>query len=177
MKITLITILLFIAISSCAKKEEKDDSSSTKSFNELITGTFKWKTFSIKETVNSSTTDYHYKVSHVVTDNYSFFGNKITNNNGNYSRKVFGKVIFSHEGRDNITFDCDGHEKIYENNNDVLIHITTINHGCNSQNYGLNNTTTYTDNISVKNDSIITQTILQENGTISRINTSDWERQ
>ena len=60
---------------------------------------------------------------------------------------------------------------------EILQFVSTVNNGCTSQNYGLENTTTYTDNFSVKSDSIITQTLLQENGTISRIWTSDYERQ
>ena len=55
--------------------------------------------------------------------------------------------------------------------------VSLVKSGCTSQNFSLGNTTTSTDNFSVKSDSIITQIALQENGTISRIITSDWERQ
>ena len=165
--------------------KEKDESTSsstsscttTKSFNELITGTFKLKTFEMNETISSSTTDYPYTVTHIVTDNYSYFGNTISNNGENYSRTVFGKVVFSYDGRDNMTLDCDGHQKSYKKVGELLQFVSTVNSGCTTQNYSLENTTTYTDNFSVKSDSIITQTILQENGTISRINTVDWEKQ
>ena len=169
-----ILILLFIlTVNSCAKKSS-DDSSST---NDLLTGTFKLKTFNMSETINSSTTDYPYTVTHIVTDDYSYFGNTFSNNGENYSRTVFGKVVFSYDGRDNMTIDCDGHQKSYEKVGEIIQFVSTVNNGCTSQNYGLENTTTYTDNFSVKSGSIITQTLLQENGTISRINTSDWERQ
>ena len=169
-----ILILLFIlTVNSCAKKSS-DDSSST---NDLLTGTFKLKTFNMSETISSSTTDYPYTVTHIVTDNYSYFGNTISNNGENYSRTVFGKVVFSYDGRDNMTLDCDGHQKSYKKVGELLQFVSTVNSGCTTQNYGLENTTTYTDNFSVKSGSIITQTLLQENGTISRINTSDWERQ
>ena len=169
-----ILILLFIlTVNSCAKKSS-DDSSST---NDLLTGTFKLKTFNMSETISSSTTDYPYTVTHIVTDNYSYFGNTISNNGENYSRTVFGKVVFSYDGRDNITLDCDGHQKSYKKVGELLQFVSTVNSGCTTQNYGLENTTTYTDNFSVKSGSIITQTLLQENGTISRIITSDWERQ
>ena len=169
-----ILVLLFIlTVNSCAKKSS-DDSSST---NDLLTGTFKLKTFNMSETINSSTTDYPYTVTHIVTDDYSYFGNTISNNGENYSRTVFGKVVFSYDGRDNITLDCDGHQKSYKKVGELLQFVSTVNSGCTTQNYGLENTTTYTDNFSVKSDSINTQTILQENGTISRINTVDLERQ
>ena len=169
-----ILILLFIlTVNSCAKKSS-DDSSST---NDLLTGTFKLKTFNMSETISSSTTDYPYTVTHIVTDNYSYFGNTISNNGENYSRTVFGKVVFSYDGRDNITLDCDGHQKSYKKVGELLQFVSTVNSGCTTQNYSLENTTTYTDNFSVKSGSIITQTLLQENGTISRINTADWERQ
>ena len=169
-----ILILLFIlTVNSCAKKSS-DDSSST---NDLLTGTFKSKTFNLSETINSSTTDYTYTLSHIVTDKYSYFGNTISNNGENYTRTVFGKIVASSDGRDNITFDCDGHQKSYEKVGEIIQFVSTVNNGCTSQNYGLENTTTYTDNFSVKSDSIITQTLLQENGTISRIWTSDYERQ
>ena len=169
-----ILILLFIlTVNSCAKKSS-DDSSST---NDLLTGTFKLKTFNMSETISSSTTDYPYTVTHIVTDNYSYFGNTISNNGENYSRTVFGKVVFSYDGRDNMTLDCDGHQKSYKKVGELLQFVSTVNSGCTTQNYGLENTTTYTDNFSVKSGSIITQTLLQENGTISRINTADWERQ
>ena len=169
-----ILILLFIlTVNSCAKKSS-DDSSST---NDLLTGTFKLKTFNMSETINSSTTDYPYTVTHIVTDDYSYFGNTFSNNGENYSRTVFGKVVFSYDGRDNITLDCDGHQKSYKKVGELLQFVSTVNSGCTTQNYGLENTTTYTDNFSVKSDSINTQTILQENGTISRINTVDLERQ
>ena len=170
----IILISLFsLTILSCAKKSS-DDSSST---NDLLTGTFKLKTFNMSETINSSTTDYPYTVTHIVTDDYSYFGNTISNNGENYSRTVFGKVVFSYDGRDNITLDCDGHQKSYKKVGELLQFVSTVNSGCTTQNYGLENTTTYTDNFSVKSDSINTQTILQENGTISRINTVDLERQ
>ena len=169
-----ILILLFIlTVNSCAKKSS-DDSSST---NDLLTGTFKLKTFNMSETISSSTTDYPYTVTHIVTDNYSYFGNTISNNGENYSRTVFGKVVFSYDGRDNMTLDCDGHQKSYKKVGELLQGVSIVNSGCTTQNYSLENTTTYTDNFSVKSGSIITQTLLQENGTISRINTSDWERQ
>jgi len=170
----IILISLFsLTVISCAKKSS-DDSSST---NDLLTGTFKLKTFNMSETINSSTTDYPYTVTHIVTDDYSYFGNTISNNGENYSRTVFGKVVFSYDGRDNITLDCDGHQKSYKKVGELLQFVSTVNSGCTTQNYGLENTTTYTDNFSVKSDSINTQTILQENGTISRINTADLERQ
>ena len=176
MKHLLIILSLFLfslTVISCAKKSS-DDSSST---NDLMTGTFKSKTFNLSETINSSTTDYTYTLSHIVTDKYSYFGQTISNNGENYTRTVFGKIVASSDGRDNITFDCDGHQKSYEKVGEILQFVSTVNNGCTSQNYGLENTTTYTDNFSVKSDSIITQTLLQENGTISRIWTSDYERQ
>ena len=173
--ILLIILISFFSLTviSCAKKSS-DDSSST---NDLLTGTFKLKTFNMSETINSSTTDYPYTVTHIVTDDYSYFGNTISNNGENYSRTVFGKVVFSYDGRDNITLDCDGHQKSYKKVGELLQFVSTVNSGCTTQNYGLENTTTYTDNFSVKSDSINTQIILQENGTISRINTVDLERQ
>ena len=72
---------------------------------------------------------------------------------------------------------CDGHQKSYKKVSETLQFVSLVNSGCTTQNYSLENTTTYTDNFSVKSDSINTQTILQENGTISRINTADLERQ
>jgi hypothetical protein len=142
-----------------------------------MTGTFKLKTFKINETISSSTTNYPYTVTLRVTDKYSYFSQNISNNGENYTRTVFGKMVMSYDGRDNITFDCDGHKKSYEKVGELLQFVSTINSGCTTQNYVLENTTKYTDNFSVRSDSIITQTLLQENGTISRINTSDWERQ
>ena len=165
--------LLILTIISCAKKSS-DDSSST---NDLLTGTFKWKTSNLSETINSSTTNYTYTLTNIVTDKYSYFGQTISNNGDSYTRTVFGKMVMSYDGRDNLTFDCDGHQRSYEKVGELLKSVTTINSGCTTQNYGLENTTTYTDNFSVKSDSIITQTLLQENGTISRIWTSDYERQ
>ena len=170
----IILISLFsLTVISCAKKSS-DDSSST---NDLMTGTFKSKTFNLSETINSSTTDYTYTLTHIVTDKYSYFGQTISNNGENYTRTVFGKIVASSDGRDNITFDCDGHQKSYEKVGEILQFVSTVNNGCTSENYVLENTTTYTDNFSVESDSIITQTLLQENGTISRIWTSDYERQ
>ena len=172
--LSIILISLYsLTFISCAKKSS-DDSSST---NDLMTGTFKLKTFKINETISSSTTDYPYTVTHIVTDDYSYFGNTFSNNGENYSRTVFGKVVFSYDGSDNMTLDCDGHQKSYKKVGELLQFVSTVNSGCTTQNYGLENTTTYTDNFSVKSDSIITQTLLQENGTISRIWTSDYERQ
>ena len=181
MKYLLIILSIFLfslTVISCAKKSSDDSSSKTsKSFNELITGTFKLKTGKMSETISSSTTDYPYTVTHIVTDNYSYFGNTISNNGDNYSRTVFGKVVFSYDGRDNMTLDCDGHQKSYKKVGELLQGVSIVNSGCTTQNYSLENTTTYTDNFSVKSGSIITQTLLQENGTISRIWTSDYERQ
>ena len=97
----IILILLFsLTVISCGEKDESTSSSTssgttTKSFNELITGNFKLKTFEMNETISSSTTDYPYTVTHIVTDNYSYFGNTISNNGYNYSKTVFGKVVFS----------------------------------------------------------------------------------
>jgi hypothetical protein len=51
----------------------------------------------MNETISSSTTDYPYTVTHIVTDNYSYFGNTISNNGDNYSGTVFGKVVFSYD--------------------------------------------------------------------------------
>ena len=170
----IILISLFsLTFISCAKKSS-DDSSST---NDLMTGTFKLKTFKINETISSSTTDYPYTVTHIVTDNYSYFGNTISNNGDNYSITVFGKVVASYDGRDNITIDCDGYQKSYKKVGETLQVVSLVKSGCTSQNFSLENTTKSTDNFSVKSDSIITHIALQENGTISRIITSDWERQ
>ena len=177
MKHLLIILSLFLfsfTIISCGEKKE---STTSKSFNELITGTFKLKTGKMSETISSSTTDYPYTVTHIVTDNYSYFGNTISNNGDNYSITVFGKVVASYDGRDNITIDCDGYQKSYKKVGETLQVVSLVKSGCTSQNFSLENTTTSADNFSVKSDSIITQTLLQENGTISRINTSDWERQ
>ena len=125
----------------------------------------------------SSTTDYPYTVTHIVTDNYSYFGNTISNNGENYSRTVFGKVVLSYDGRDNMTIDCDGHQKSYKKVSETLQFVSLVNSGCTTQNYSLKNTTTSTDIFSVKSDSIITQIVLHDNGTILRIYTNDWERQ
>jgi len=135
------------------------------------------KTGKMSETISSSTTDYPYTVIHIVTDNYSYFGNTISNNGDNYSITVFGKVVASYDGRDNITIDCDGYQKSYKKVGETLQVVSLVKSGCTSQNFSLENTTTSADNFSVKSDSIITQIDLQENGTISRIITSDWERQ
>ena len=177
MRHILIFLSLFLfsfTIISCGEKEE---STTSKSFNELITGTFKLKTGKMSETISSSTTDYPYTVTHIVTDNYSYFGNTISNNGDNYSITVFGKVVASYDGRDNITIDCDGYQKSYKKVGETLQVVSLVKSGCTSQNFSLENTTTSADNFSVKSDSIITQIDLQENGTISRIITSDWERQ
>ena len=170
--LNIILISIFsLTVISC---KSSDDSSST---NDLMTGTFKSKTFNLSETINSTTTDYTYTLSHIVTDKYSYFGQTISNNGENYTRTVFGKIIASSDGRDNITFDCDEHQKSYEKVGEILQFVSNVKNGCTSVNYSLENTTTYTDNFSVKSDSIITQTLLHENGTISRIWTTDYERQ
>ena len=177
MKNIVIFLSLFLfsfTIISCGEKEE---STTSKSFNELITGTFKLKTGKMSETISSSTIDYPYTVTHIVTENYSYFGNSISNNDDNYSITVFGKVVASYDGRDTITIDCDGYQKSYKKVGETLQVVSLVKSGCTSQNFSLENTTTSTDNFSVKSDSIITQIALQENGTISRIITSDWERQ
>ena len=158
MKKVLFVFLIFcfsLTVISCAKKSS-DDSSST---NDLMTGTFKSKTFNLSETINSTTTDDTYTLSHIVTDKYSYFGQTISNNGENYTRTVFGKIIASSDGRDNITFDCDGHKKSYEKVGEILQFVSNVKNGCTSVNYSLENTTTYTDNFSVKSDSIITQTL------------------
>ena len=171
---------LYILLISCFSLTiiscRSDSGSSTTSDNSF-TGTFKLKTFKINETISSSTTDYPYTVTHIVTDNYSYFGNTISNNGENYSRTVFGKVVFSYDGRDNMTIDCDGHQKSYKKVSETLQFVSLVNSGCTSQNYGLENTTTSTDIFSVKSDSIITQIILHDNSTIFRVKTLDWERQ
>ena len=173
----ILSLLLFsFIIFSCSEKDESTDTT-TNSFNELITGTFKLKTLELNETISSSTTDYPYTVTHIVTDNYSYFGHTISNNGDNYSRTIFGKLVLSYDGRDDITLDCDGHQKSYKKVSETLQFVSTVNNGCTSQNYGLENTTTSTDIFSVKSDSIITQTVLHDNGTILRIYTNDWERQ
>ena len=169
-----------LTVISCSEKDENETTTTTTtttSFNELITGTFKLKTFEVNETISSSTTDYPYTVTHIVTDNYSYFGNTISNNGENYSRTVFGKVVFSYDGRDNMTIDCDGHQKSYKKVSETLQFVSLVNSGCTSQNYSLENTTTSTDIFSVKSDSIITQIILHDNSTIFRVKTLDWERQ
>ena len=135
------------------------------------------KTFEVNETISSSTTDYPYTVTHIVTDNYSYFGHTISNNGDNYSRTIFGKVVLSYDGRDNMTIDCDGHQKSYKKVSETLQFVSLVNNGCTTQNYSLKNTTTSTDIFSVKSDSIITQIILRDNSTIFRVKTLDWERQ
>ena len=171
--IILISLFSFTVI-SCGEKKE---STTSKSFNELITGTFKLKTVKMSETISSSTTDYPYTVTHIVTDNYSYFGNTISNNGDNYSITVFGKVVASYDGRDNITIDCDGYQKSYKKVGETLQVVSLVKSGCTSQNFSLENTTTSADNFSVKSDSIITQIILHDNSTIFRVKTLDWERQ
>ena len=53
-------------------------------------------------------------------------------------------------------------KKVKKKVSETLQFVSLVNSGCTSQNYSLENTTTYTDNISVKSDSIITQTLLHE---------------
>ena len=169
-----------LTVISCSEKDENETTTTTTtttSFNELITGTFKLKTFEVNETISSSTTDYPYTVTHIVTDNYSYFGHTISNNGDNYSRTIFGKVVLSYDGRDNMTIDCDGHQKSYKKVSETLQFVSLVNNGCTTQNYSLKNTTTSTDIFSVKSDSIITQIILHDNSTIFRVKTLDWERQ
>jgi len=169
-----------LTVISCSEKDENETTTTTTtttSFNELITGTFKLKTFEVNETISSSTTDYPYTVTHIVTDNYSYFGHTISNNGDNYSRTIFGKVVLSYDGRDNMTIDCDGHQKSYKKVSETLQFVSLVNSGCTTQNYSLKNTTTSTDIFSVKSDSIITQIILHDNSTIFRVKTLDWERQ
>ena len=177
----IILIFLFsLTVISCSEKDENETTTTTTtttSFNELITGTFKLKTFEVNETISSSTTDYPYTVTHIVTENYSYFGHTISNNGDNYSRTIFGKVVLSYDGRDNMTIDCDGHQKSYKKVSETLQFVSLVNSGCTSQNYSLENTTTSTDIFSVKSDSIITQIILHDNSTIFRVKTLDWERQ
>ena len=168
-----------LTVISCSEKDENETTTTTTtttSFNELITGTFKLKTFEVNETISSSTTDYPYTVTHIVTDNYSYFGHTISNNGDNYSRTIFGKVVLSYDGRDNMTIDCDGHDKSYKKVSETLQFVSLVNSGCTTQNYSLKNTTTSTDIFSVKSDSIITQIILHDNSTIFRVKTLDWER-
>ena len=168
-----------LTVISCSEKDENETTTTTTtttSFNELITGTFKLKTFEVNETISSSTTDYPYTVTHIVTDNYSYFGHTISNNGDNYSRTIFGKVVLSYDGRDNMTIDCDGHQKSYKKVSETLQFVSLVNSGCTTQNYSLKNTTTSTDIFSVKSDSIITQIILHDNSTIFRVKTLDWER-
>ena len=83
----------------------------------------------------------------------------------------------SYDGRDNMTIDCDGHQKSYKKVSETLQFVSLVNSGCTTQNYSLKNTTTSTDIFSVKSDSIITQIILHDNSTIFRVKTLDWERQ
>ena len=89
----------------------------------------------MSETISSSTTDYPYTVTQGVTDNYSYFGNTISNNGGNYSRNVFGKVVFSYDGRDNMTIDCNGYQKSCEKVGESLQFVSLINSSYTSQNY------------------------------------------
>jgi hypothetical protein len=175
--VILISLFVLTVISCSEKDENETTATTTTSFNELITGTFKLKTFEVNETINSSTTDYPYTVTHIVTDNYSYFGHTISNNGDNYSRTIFGKVVLSYDGRDNMTIDCDGHQKSYKKVSETLQLVSLVNNGCTTQNYSLENTTTSTDIFSVKSDSIITHIILRDNGTIFRVKTLDWERQ
>jgi hypothetical protein len=177
----ILSLFLFsFTVISCSEKDENEPTTTTTtttSFNELITGTFKLKTFEVNETISSSTTDYPYTVTHIVTDNYSYFGHTISNNGDNYSRTIFGKVVLSYDGRDNMTIDCDGHQKSYKKVSETLQFVSLVNNGCTTQNYSLKDTTTSTDIFSVKSDSIITQIILRDNSTIFRVKTLDWERQ
>ena len=53
-------------------------------------------------------------------------------------------------------------KKCYEKVGESLQSVSLVSSGCTSQNYSLANTTTYNDNISVKSDSINTQTLLHE---------------
>ncbi len=183
--LSIILISLFsLSVISCSEKDENettttttDNTTTTKSFKELVTGTFKLKTFEMSETISSSTTDYPYTVTHIVTDNYSYFGHTISNDGDNYSRTVFGKVILSYDGRDNMTIDCDGFKKSYKKVSETLQFESLVNRGCTSQNYSLKNITTSTDIFSIKSDSIITQIIIHDNSTILRVKTLDWERQ
>ena len=131
----------------------------------------------MSETISSSTTDYNYIVTHIVTEDFSYFGNTISSNGDNYSITVFGKVVASYDGRDNITIDCDGYQKSYKKVGETLQMDSLVKSGCNSQNFSLENTTKSTDNFSVKSDSVITHTFLLENGKILNIIISEWERQ
>ena len=166
--------LLFLMINSCAK-EDPDEKS--KSFEEKITGTFKLKSFKIKEIDNSSSSEFEYNVNHVSTDNYSYFGNTINKENDLFIRTLFGKVNLTSSGRDNITFDCSGHKRSFEKENDLIKSKTTITNGCNNQNYLLSNISSYNDNFTSSSDTLIEQIAVQDNGTSSRINTAIWEKQ
>ena len=177
MKHLLIITTLFLFSFTIISCSEKKGSTTSTSFNELITGNFKLKTGKMSETISSSSTDYYYTVTHIVTEDFSYFGNTISSNGDNYSITVFGKVVASYDGRDNITINCDGYQKSYKKVGETLQMDRLVKSGCTSQNFSLENTTRSTDNFSVISDSIITHIALQENDTISRIITSDWERQ
>ena len=68
-----------------------------------------------------------------------------------------------------MTIDCDWHQKSFEKVGESLQFVSLVNSSRTSHNYSLENTTTYTDNISVKSDSIITQTLLHEKQISSSI--------
>ena len=96
MKIIFLFFLLFLMINSCAKE---DPDEKNKSFEEKITGTFKLKSFKIKEIDNSSSSEFEYTVNHMSTDNYSYFGNTINQENDLFIRTLFGKVNLTSSGR------------------------------------------------------------------------------
>ena len=180
----IILISLFsLTIISCGEKDESTDdttttdTTTTTSFNELITGTFKLKTYMVRETISSTTTDYPYTVTHIVTDNYSYFGYTISLNGDDYTSTVSGKVVLSYDGRDNITLDCNEWQRSYKKVSETLQVVSGyVGGSCTTQNLLLENTTTYTYVMTVKSDSIITVIGFQDNGTISRIRTLDYER-
>ena len=68
-----------------------------------------------------------------------------------------------------MTINCDGHQKSYEKVGEPPQFVSLVNSSRTSQNYSLENTTTYTDNISVKSDSIFTHTLLHEKQISSSI--------
>jgi hypothetical protein len=170
-------LLALLSVTNCTNVDESLDPDAT-NFDEQVVGTFKLTEFHMAETVSGVTTNYNYSLSHQTSGNYTYLGHTITKvSTDNFSRTVFGKIFLSANGRDTMMLNCDGHLQEYQKNGTLLERVRVVNASCTSDNYTLSNTTTYLDNITATSSDVLIHTILQENGTISRLNTGTWKRQ
>ena len=156
--------LLSLTVISCAKKDSKSSPSTTYTFE----GTYRNGDMEFEETINSSTTEKKYAVTHVKTNTSDYRRWILISNGDNFTRFLSGGLIGVSD-TDNISSICNQDVSVWEKINENKIKLVKfISSDCTDTNIKLDNISDFSDELVLQEDGNLNSTLTMDNNTHNR---------